>query len=453
MAIHFLAALDVQAVGGQESARKRACFGQQVERDRIAQREHGCRRAPSPQRTAVPSALDAAVPHPEKNGQTFKHRRFTKYSILDYFVNHELAAPMIGARLKLARTAAGLSLRDLEQRLEGLVTAQAIGKYERDAMMPSSSVLIALARALGVTEDYLLNPADVDLVAVEFRKRKLASAREAAEVRARVLSEVERYLQIEEILAIEARNESPTGGRQAVRSAEGIERAAEKLRERWNLGEDAIPNLCEFLEEKGVKICAIPLPERVSGVQATVMAADGTSIPAIIINSQDPGERQRFTLAHELGHLYLQIGGDLDPESACHRFAGAFLVPRMTLEREVGKYRHVISLRELFQLKLLFGVSAQAIAYRCKDLGLISQATAAGIFRTFNARGWRKSEPLPMRKEGPSRFERLCIRALAEDLISEGKASELLQKTVREVVDSLDEPPAAEAIDGHPPRL
>ena len=60
---------------------------------------------------------------------------------------------MIGARLKLARAAAGLSLRELESGLQGLVTAQAIGKYERDEMMPSSSVLIALARALKVTEE------------------------------------------------------------------------------------------------------------------------------------------------------------------------------------------------------------------------------------------------------------------------------------------------------------
>ena len=63
---------------------------------------------------------------------------------------------MIGARLKLARAAAGLSLRELEGGLQGLVTAQAIGKYERDEMMPSSSVLIALARTLKVSEEYLL---------------------------------------------------------------------------------------------------------------------------------------------------------------------------------------------------------------------------------------------------------------------------------------------------------
>jgi transcriptional regulator with XRE-family HTH domain len=86
---------------------------------------------------------------------------------------------MIGARLKLARTAAGLSLRDLAERLDGLHTAQAVGKYERDEMMPSSTVLIALARALKVTEEFLLNSATVELVAVEFRKKKLTRRRPA----------------------------------------------------------------------------------------------------------------------------------------------------------------------------------------------------------------------------------------------------------------------------------
>jgi Zn-dependent peptidase ImmA (M78 family) len=97
-------------------------------------------------------------------------------------------------------------------------------------------------------------------------------------------------------------------------------------------------------------------------------------------------------------------------------------------------------------------VSAQAIAYRCKDLGIINQPTFSGVFKVFGVKGWRKNEPNPLPKEQPSRFERLCIRALAEDVISEAKASELLRKTVREVVDSLDRPPE-DVPDGHPSRV
>ena len=351
---------------------------------------------------------------------------------------------MIGSRLKLARAAAGHSLRQLESHLGGLVTAQAIGKYERNEMMPSSTVLIALAKTLGVTEDYLLNPADVELVAVEFRKRKLTSVKESAEVRARILSEVERYLEIEAILAIDGRN-APAVPTKTVRSIGDIERAAMWLRDEWNLGEDAIPNLCEFLEEKGVKVCALPLPESVSGVQANVTSAADEVIQVIVVNANHPGERQRFTLAHELGHLCLKAAQGLDIEDACNRFAGALLMPRALLEREVGKRRSVIWLRELFELKLLFGVSAQAIAFRCRDLEIMNQRAVTDVFKIFSQKGWRKVEPVPLDRERPARFERLCLRALAEGLISESKASELLKKTAREVIASLNEPPTIEA--------
>lgn len=63
---------------------------------------------------------------------------------------------MIGKRLKLAREAAGLSLRAMEEAIRGKVSAQAIGKYENDQMMPGSDVLLALARALKVSPEYLL---------------------------------------------------------------------------------------------------------------------------------------------------------------------------------------------------------------------------------------------------------------------------------------------------------
>ncbi len=357
---------------------------------------------------------------------------------------------MIGTRLKLARAAAGLSLRELEERVEGLVTAQAIGKYERDEMMPSSAVLIALARELKVSEDYLLNPADVELVGVEFRKKQLTSAKETAEVRACILSEVERYLEVERILAIEPAKPFPK--RHPVRTLDDAEDAAGALRKVWGLGEDPIPDLCELLEEKGVKVCAFTMPANVSGVQAEVRAANEQHLPVIVVNASHPGERQRFTLAHELGHMFLQMGGALDPEKACDRFAGAFLIPAKMLTREVGPHRKDISVRELFQLKARFGASAQAIAYRCKDLGIFGSSLFSQVFKVFSAKGWRLREPNEMSGERPQRFERLCIRALAEGVISEAKASELLGKTVRELVESLDKPPE-DGADGHPSRV
>ena len=94
---------------------------------------------------------------------------------------------MIGQRLKLARSAAGLSLRGLEEKIGNRVTAQAIGKYERNESMPGSGVLIALADALDVSVDYLVGDQEMILEAVEFRKKTITSKREECQVEATVL--------------------------------------------------------------------------------------------------------------------------------------------------------------------------------------------------------------------------------------------------------------------------
>ena len=85
---------------------------------------------------------------------------------------------MIGNRLKLARAAAGLSLRGLSGRINSLVTAQAIGKYERDESMPSSGVLIALADALHVSVGYLAGDPGMSLLSVDFRAKRAGTRQE-----------------------------------------------------------------------------------------------------------------------------------------------------------------------------------------------------------------------------------------------------------------------------------
>ena len=76
----------------------------------------------------------------------------------------------VGQRIRVSRRACGLSLRELEARIDNRVTAQAISKYERDESMPSSGVLIALADALDVPVDYLASDSDIRLEAVDFSK-------------------------------------------------------------------------------------------------------------------------------------------------------------------------------------------------------------------------------------------------------------------------------------------
>lgn len=347
-------------------------------------------------------------------------------------------------RLAAARTRAGLSLRDLAGAIGGRVSAQAIGKYERGEMRPSPAVTRALSRALRVSEDYLLGRGEVRLESVEFRKNRLTSRREEAAIKAAVLAAVEGYLEIEDLLGVpSARWTPPAGLPISVRSLEEAEAAAARLRALWRLGAGALPDIAELLEERGVKVIALALPQSVSGLACVARRAQGAAVPVIVVNRADTGERQRLTLAHELGHLVLEIADSVTAEKAAFRFGGAFLMPAEMLWAEVGRRRRTLSLAELLQLKQLFGTSVQAIAYRLKDLRITGDASYRQMFDRFARLGWLAPpypEPHPMPKVEPQRFRRLCFRGLAEGIVSEAATAKLLDVTAAQLRRALRDP-------------
>lgn len=346
---------------------------------------------------------------------------------------------MIGKRLKAAREAAGLSLRDLEAVLQKRVSAQAIGKYERDEMMPSSGVLLAMAKALNATPEFLLSTQEIELEGVDFRKETGAASKEERAVEAMVLDHVERYLSIEDLLPGQERNwECPQHAQFLIREVADAEIAADYLRKIWKLGIDPIPLMAELLEERGIKVIALDLPEMVSGSKAYVRRAKQPDVPVVVVNQNHNGERQRFTLAHELAHLILRFE-DVEKakqEKAADRFAGAFLMAKEMLLSLFGNKRKAVSLGELIEIKSLFKVSVAALVYRCHQLEIISHKVYHQLWGQIKALGLNSpetKEPNPIDKEVPARMQRLCFRAVAESLISEAKAASLLRITTREL--------------------
>lgn len=341
---------------------------------------------------------------------------------------------MFAERLRLARKREGLSLRDLADRINNVVSAQAIGKYERGEMMPGSAAAIALAKALRVSVSYLLSSTDIALEGVEFRKKVSASVKDRAMVEAAVIDHVDRYLQVEEILDIaSAQWSEPEGAPFPVRTLEDAEAPAEAVRDAWDLGGNPISDMTELLEERGIKVLKRAFPASVDGLSCRVRRADGGVVPVIVCSADKSIERQRFTLAHELAHLVMAVSDDLDEEKACRRFASAFLVPRDELVEEVGRRRHALPYPELMEVKQMFGVSAAALVVRLRDLGIISESILQGVFKGVG-RTWRQREPSPLERAEPTRrFRRLCFRALAEEAISPSKAAELLGMTVGEI--------------------
>ena len=341
---------------------------------------------------------------------------------------------MFSERLKLARKRSGLSLRALSSAMGGIVSAQAIGKYERAEMMPSSTVAIALAETLEVSPSYLLSPSSVSLESVEFRKLASTKVRERAMVEGEVLDHVDRYLQVEEILGVATTmQERPEGAPYRISAAEDAESVAASVRTAWNLGGVPIADMTDLLEERGIKVFKMSLPKSVDGLSSHVRRTGGSDVPVIVCSTAKSLERQRFTIAHELGHMVLDIGSDVQEERACNRFAGAFLAPEKELIREVGRRRLNFGFTEIIEIKHMFGISAAALVMRMRDLEIITEATLRNIFGGIG-RSWRTNEPRPLRRtESPTRFRRLCLRALAENEISASKAAELLRLRVSEI--------------------
>lgn len=116
----------------------------------------------------------------------------------------------------------------------------------------------------------------------------------------------------------------------------------------------------------------------------------------IVISNNWPGDRQRFTLAHELGHLLLSE--KIDPsfnneEKVCDHFAGAFLFPKESVLNKVGKNRTSIEIKELSLIKEEFGISMRGILFRAYQSNIITHNYLLQMFKLFSKNGWHKTEP------------------------------------------------------------
>jgi len=342
------------------------------------------------------------------------------------------AKAIVGYRIKTARTAAGLSQRELARRVG--VSNTAVHKYEKGKDMPGSDVLLRISKALGVRMDYFFRPSTALHVTVpNYRKKKSLSKKAEAALIAKVQDWLGRYVAVETLFPKEAERgfDFPDGFPHKVSSYEDIETVVVMLREAWDIGLDPLGNMAELLEEKGIKVGIVEGDDR---FDALLLSANGA--PVIAVREGIPGDRERFSIAHELGHLVMEVEG-LDEERAANRFASAFLVPRTVAYRELGLKRSRLDLRELLLLKYKYGMSMAAWIFRARDLEIISEGVARGLFSAMKKLDWWGKEPgeqIP--QEFPRRMERLVARAVAEELITVSRAAELLGLSVVEFRES-----------------
>lgn len=337
---------------------------------------------------------------------------------------------MIGQHIKQARKAAGLSMRELAQKAD--ISPMSISKYENEQANPSSGILIALAKSLGVRVEYFFRTSAIQLEGVEYRKHSQLAAKSLDQIHAGVIEQLERFFELLDILPNRPIStfEVPLEITGRIDSLDEIEQVALKVRDAWGLGLNPIPDFTDMLEERGIMVFQSEVlhEDKFDGLAATV-----NGLPIVVVGANWPGDRQRFTLAHELGHLILagRLSESLDEEKACNRFAGAFLAPAPEVIKELGKKRTWLEPRELSILKGAYGLSMSGWIYRAQDLEILSKSNSGKMHGFFRKRGWNKTEPSKdYPGEKPSLFSQLVFHALAEDLIGESKAAELMSMPI-----------------------
>lgn len=325
-----------------------------------------------------------------------------------------------GNRLRLARKMAGLSMEDLVKKSEGVVTKQAISKYEKGIMRPSSDVLIRLALALGVKPEYFYRQSKLELSGMQFRKRSKLPVKIIESLKQRTIDFLERYIELENILGVHEKFINPLINL-SIESLQDVENAAIKLRNKWKLGLVPISNLLELLEENGIKVYEVQNIKDFDGLTASV-----GDLHAIVINRDLPPDRIRFTAAHELAHILCEFPKNSQKEKLCHAFAGAFLLPKVILEKKLMKKREQITLWELGEIKQSYGISIQAVVKRAHMLGIVSDFYYRNFQVMLKQKEWKKVEPVEYEgREEAIRFRQLLHYAVSEEIITLSRGAEL----------------------------
>lgn len=338
---------------------------------------------------------------------------------------------MIHERIRRARILRGLTLEELARQL-GDITKQGVSKFEKGHATPSSTRLLQLAKIFQVKPEYFFRSDALALAPLEFRKLAKMPKGRQHQIEEQMRDHLERYIALERCFdAADIRTPTTPSRSIPVQSIEEAEQAANHLRDQWALGNNPIANLTELLEEHGIKIVLLDANDDFDGACA---ATSDEQHVLIALNKHRPGERMRFTAAHELGHWVMSLPEDMpekEKENCCHRFAGAFLYPAASLAMDFGNHqRGRVHVRELAMAKRHYGLSMQAVLRRLQDRNLLSDSGYKSHYVRLSIDGWRKEEPEPLPPEQPVRFESMVYWGLAEGLFTESRAAEFLQQPI-----------------------
>ncbi|MGW0912850.1 helix-turn-helix domain-containing protein [Streptomyces sp. NPDC002784] len=310
-----------------------------------------------------------------------------------------------GERLRTLRELLGLTQAQLSK-MSG-VGASWISEVENGYKDHDDTKLQMIADATETPFGFFyVQPKSVPLDSLRFRK--LASAKRTVTKRVHAFYS-ESYRVSEDMLTSERYPTPPLPYATADEvTDEEIEELANETRQALRLAPDLpIPHLTRALERGGIAVAPIVLNDPAGGEEQTTSNHFGVSywgglgdVALIGYFPGSHGDRDRFTLAHEVGHLVLHTFRPRvrDPEGEANKFASALLVPR---ERAIEAISERMTLTEYARLKANWGVSIQSLIMRGAAVGVIDETRKRSLYVQLSQRGWRKQEPVHVGQEEP----------------------------------------------------
>lgn len=306
---------------------------------------------------------------------------------------------MIGERVRLAREATRMTQNELAAAAE--IAQGTLSDLEAGRIFtPADETIERIARATTFPLNFFYRGPLPDMPDGNFRKLKRGTSKVGRQVRAQVRHLVEIVQEADGKLKLPPVVLEPVSKGM---DAQEIEEFAVAVRRLLGVGSrDPIPNVTRAVERAGVVVLRLP---------ADMEDHDGFSTwpdyglggrPVIAISSGYPGDRDRFTVAHELGHLVLHTARPkVEPDAAereANQFAQAFLVPAEAAQEAL---RAPITLATLKNVKATYGVSIGMLIKRAHNLGFIDDAYYTSLRKQLSRRGWNKVEPVEVGTERP----------------------------------------------------
>lgn len=313
----------------------------------------------------------------------------------------------LGDLIITARLARGLTQAELAAMIQ--ITQPALHRYEHGLRDPEPEILARLANVLGVTQEFLEHAGKVrGAMAVDAHMRRRAT--EKATTWRRLEAQLNEYRmhasKLFEHVSLRADQVFPTFDPEGIVPGD----AARLLRMQWRMPVGPIRGLIDWLEAAGciVFIESFGTP-RVDGLSQWI-----DDHPVILLNSDAPTDRQRWTLAHETAHLCMHsnyIGSD--PEDEADTFAAELLMPAEVIRPQLRN----LTMGRLVDLKRQWGTSIQALVERAYQVKVLSTGQRTSMYKQLSRMGWRIREPIS--DELPAEHPHLTEN-IAQALIDKG---------------------------------